>query len=121
MAAGMINAPNFGLANTTKPMPTTARPMKPPREPVPRLVDGNDTAWLVLEGEYRGMLLYPEALALTQQGFTRLEAPDGPTHAMALTRAQIARACGEDPAAGVKLMQNLARLLAGDLRDSQRQ
>lgn len=87
---------------------------------VPRVWNGADTAWLILEGEYRGMLLYPEALMLPQGDFPGYEAPEEDTPALPLTRMEVQKFCNAEPAAGVKLLQNLGRLIAQELKDTRK-
>jgi serine/threonine protein phosphatase PrpC len=86
---------------------------------VPRQWNGADTAWLILEGEMRGLLLYPEALIAPQQGWSTRETPDETTQAMPISRADFAKFCQNEPAAAVKLLQNVARLLATEVKELQ--
>jgi PPM family protein phosphatase len=89
----------------------------PAGKSVPRMVGGVDTAWIILEGEYRGAVLYPEALVVSQAGWTNLETPPEDLIAMSLGRTVFGAFCNAEPAVGVKLLGNVARLLAVDLRD----
>jgi hypothetical protein len=86
---------------------------------VPRTWNGADTAWLILEGQMRGLLLYPEALIAPQQGWGTRETPDETMQAMPISRADFAKFCQMEPAAGVKLLQNVARLLATEVKELQ--
>jgi serine/threonine protein phosphatase PrpC len=86
-------------------------------KPVPRQVNGLDTAWLILEGEYRGMLLYPEALLISQTEWSGRESPPETTKAIMISRSEFTRFCAAEPAVGVKLLQNVARLVATELKE----
>ena len=98
-------------------MGQAAETLLPAGQPVPRVVAGVDTAWFILEGEYRGAVLYPEALIVSQVGWGDLDIPPNAMPAMPITRSVFNAFCHADPAVGVKLLTNAARLIAADLRD----
>jgi serine/threonine protein phosphatase PrpC len=91
----------------------------PAGKPVPRVVNSLDTAWLILDGEFRGLLLYPEALIAGQGDWKHLDTPDDATQAMPIQRLEFNKFCMAEPAAGVKLLTNVARLMAADLKERQ--
>ncbi len=91
----------------------------PAGKPVPRVVNSLDTAWLILDGEFRGLLLYPEALIAGQGDWKHLDTPDEAVQAMPIQRLEFTKFCQAEPTVGIKLITNVARLMAADLKERQ--
>jgi serine/threonine protein phosphatase PrpC len=85
-------------------------------QPIPRAIKGADVSWLILRGLHKGHLLYPEALASAQADWPEVHTATEDMLAMPLTRGDFQRFCSISPDTGVLLSQNVARLVAAELR-----
>ena len=88
----------------------------PARHPIPRNVQGTDTAWMVVDGQYRGWLIYPEALVSPQHAWRELVTPTEDLLAVGINRTDFHRYCLASPNNAILILGNVAQLVAGELR-----
>jgi serine/threonine protein phosphatase PrpC len=88
----------------------------PAGRPIPRNVEGVDCAWMVVDGTYRGWLVYPEALVYPQHAWRELVTPNEDLLAVGLNRADFHRYTLASPNHGIQILGNVAKLVAGELR-----